>query len=66
MFAVGLHEWLMLTQGRDMWKLALGKGGTRSFSSLYWLKMIVKLNLACRPLQQDLLNVLWIGCNCYK
>lgn len=45
MLAVGLCEWLVLTQGKDMWKLAMGKGGTASFSSsasLYWLKMIVK------------------------
>lgn len=44
MFAVGLCEWLVLTQGKDMWKLAVGKGGTAfsSSASLYWLKMIVK------------------------
>lgn len=54
MFAVGPHEWLVLSQRRDVWKLALEKGGTGSCSSLYWLKMIVKLYLTCRLLQQDL------------
>lgn len=62
MFAVGLHEWLVLTQGRDMWKLALGKGGTSSFSSLYLLKMIVKCNLQASAIGS--LNVLYNGCSC--